>query len=107
VDVCRRLATGLPDTRLDDLAAGYVAERRVPEGWRAGGRAVATDVRAARYPDLVVAREYAGGASGLALLDAFADLPLYPAVNWYYRRGTIHAMGPRPLLILAASGGGE
>ena len=56
-----------------------------------------------RHPDVEVAARYAEGVGGDALLDAFADLPVYEAVALYYRRGTIHALGPRALLILAAS----
>lgn len=100
--VCRLLAAGEPDRTLDELAAAYVAEGRVPNEWRPRGRPLDRDVRMP-FADVVVAAAYAEGVGGDALLDAFADLPLHAAVAHYYRRGTIHALGPRPLLILAAS----
>jgi len=40
---------------------------------------------------------------GGSLLDALAHLPLHPPVAAYYRRGSLHALGVRPLLILAAT----
>jgi hypothetical protein len=106
---CRLLVTGEPDHSLDELAAAYVAEGRVPDRWRPLGAPL--DRPSSRVKmrgpeaDVRVAAAYAAGIAGLALLDAFADAPLFPAVDWYYRRGTIHALGPRPLLILAASVG--
>lgn len=101
--VCRLLCEGAPDRRLDELAAGYVAERRVPEGWSPGGRPLGADVRGAAFPDVAVAAALGAGVGGDALLECFADLPLHAAVARYYRVGMIHALGPRPLLILAAS----
>jgi hypothetical protein len=95
---CRLLVEGEPDRSLDDLAAAYVAERRVPDVWRPGGAPLAEPVA----DDLDAARLYAAGVSGDAIVDAFAHKPLYPAVAHYYRRGTIRAMGARPMLILAA-----
>ncbi len=86
-----------PDTRLDDAAVGLIVRRRAPEHWRAAGpdAAVAT-------PDEVAAALLAG-AGGLKLLARFGDRLLHPAVLEYYREGTIHALGVRPLLILAGS----
>lgn len=100
---CALLCAGEPDRRYDALAAAYVAERRVPEAWRAAGRPLDRDVRAG-LPDVAVADALVAGVGGDALLDAFADLPLHAAVAHYYRRGSIHALGNRPLLILAATG---
>jgi len=107
--VCRLLAEPGADHTLDELAAAYVAEGRVPDVWR---RARAT-VPAAPPPaaaelcgpfaDVAVAAALAAGVPGETLLDALAERPLFPAVNHYYRRGTLHALGVRPLLVLAAS----
>jgi hypothetical protein len=94
--VIELLCQGTPDTSLDERAAAWIAARRVEEDWRPGGLPLdrrIVDVEA-------VAAAYAAGVAGLALLDAMADLPLAPAVSWYYRRGRIHALGPRPLLVL-------
>lgn len=101
---CRLLAEPDADHTLDQLASAYVAEGRAPEHWRPEGRPLDRDVRVP-YADVVAAAALTDGVSGLALLDAFRDLPLHPAVAHYYRRGTIHALGVRALLILAASGG--
>lgn len=101
-EVCRLLCEGDPDRRLDELAAAYVAEGRVSELWRPAGAPLAGDIRWG-LPDVEVAARYAEGVGGDALVEAFADLPLHAAVAYYYRRGTIHALGPRALLILAAS----
>ncbi|MDP2308930.1 MAG: hypothetical protein Q8P18_23105 [Pseudomonadota bacterium] len=102
--VCRLLAAPGADHALDQLAAAYVAEGRIPEVWPARGRPLDRNVRVP-LADVAVAEALMAGVSGPALLDAFADLPLYPAVAYYYRRGTIHALGARPLVILAASAG--
>ncbi len=102
--VCRLLAEGEPDHALDELASAYVAEGRVPSAWSPEGRPLDRPVRVP-LADLAVAAAYAAGVAGDALLDAFTDLPLHPAVAHYYRRGAIHALGPRPLLVLAASAG--
>ena len=104
--LCWMLGTGEPDRRLDLLAASYVAERRVPDRWIPLGRGVESDPRAAALPDVEVARQYAGGVGGLALLACFEHAPLYPAVQLYYGEGNIHALGPRPMLVMAASEGG-
>lgn len=103
-EVCRLLAAPGADHTLDDLASAYVAEGRVPDRWIPEGRALDRDVRGP-CADVATAAAYGAGVSGEALLDAFAELPLYAAVAAYYRKGTIHALGPRPLLVLAASGG--
>ena len=96
---CRLLAEPGADHSLDQLATAYIAERRAPDRWTAHGTA---DVPAT-LDDLTVADALMRGVAGLALLDALQDRPLYPAVSCYYRRGTIHALGPRPLLLLAAT----
>lgn len=102
---CRLLAEGEPDRRWDVLAAAYVAARRAPERWTATGRPLDRDVRGAPLPDVAVAAALLDGVAGEALLDAFADLPLHRAVSAYYRVGTLHALGCRPLLTLAAVAG--
>ncbi|MDP2315674.1 MAG: hypothetical protein Q8P41_22440, partial [Pseudomonadota bacterium] len=102
--VCRLLADPGADHTLDQLAAAYIAEGRAPDVWLPDGRPPYRDVRVP-YADVAVADALAAGVAGDSLLEAFTDLPLFPAVAHYYRRGTIHALGPRPLLILAASGG--
>lgn len=102
--LCAALCDGAPDRTLDILASAYVAARRVPERWRPGGLPLDRPVRV-ELPDVAVAAALVAGVGGLALLDAFADLPLHAPVSHYYRRGTLHALGHRPLLILAASGG--
>ncbi|MFZ5481042.1 MAG: hypothetical protein ACOZNI_30045 [Myxococcota bacterium] len=96
---CRQLVTEEPDRSLDDLAAAYVAERRVPDTWRPGGEPLRERVA----DDLDAARLYAAGVAGDALIDAFGHKPLHPAVAHYYRRGRIWGLGPRPMLVLAAS----
>lgn len=99
--VCRLLCEGEPDTAFDDLASAYVAERRVPDRWVPEGAPAPSRLLGAPT-DVAVADAYAAGVGGLALLDIFVGHPLYAAVAHYYRVGTIHALGPRPLLILAA-----
>jgi hypothetical protein len=91
-----------PDDRLDRLAVAYLVEGRVPERWRPDGLPLGGALRGPEA-DVAVAEAYASGVAGLALVDFFADLPLHAAVSHYYRVGSIHALGPRPLLILAAS----
>ncbi len=103
--LCRLLTEGEPETSLDDLASAYIAEGRVPDRYRAAGLPLNAPLRGPPY-DLAVASALAAGVAGDALLDALPGA-LQPAVAWYYRRGTIHALGPRPLLILAASMGGS
>lgn len=90
-DVLDRLL-GEPDHTADEAASAWIAAGRIDDRWRPdGGADSGADVVAA----------YAAGVSGLALVDRFADRPLHAAVSMYYRRGVIHALGPRPLLILA------
>lgn len=91
-----------PDDRFDRLAVAYLVEGRVPDGWRAAGLPLIGGL--SRPADVAVAAAYAAGVAGLALVDAFRDRPLHAAVSHYYRVGTIHALGPRPMLILAAAG---
>ncbi len=90
------------DHSLDELAAGYIAEGRAPEKWLPTGLPMQFSPRQAPLPDLATATQLQAGVAGLALLDTFSDVSLYPAVSLYYRRGSIHALGPRPLLCLAA-----
>ncbi len=91
---------GEPETTLDDLAASLVAARVVPDRWRPGGTPVTVPVDGLEH----AAALYAAGAAGLALVDACRSRPIYDAVSLYYRRGTLHALGPRPMLVLSASG---
>lgn len=100
-EVLERLARPGPDDHLDRAAASWVASGRVPERWRAWGPAPAEDPRRAPSPEAATARALAEGTGGRALLACFADLPLHPAVALYYEAGTIHALGTRPLLVLA------
>lgn len=100
-ELLSRLARPGPDDHLDRAAASWVASGRVPERWRAWGPAPAADPRRAPSPEVATARALAEGAGGRALLACFADLPLHPAVALYYEAGTIHALGTRPLLVLA------
>lgn len=104
-EVLDRLARPAPDDRLDRAAASWVASGRVPERWRAWGPPPSEDPRRAASPELAAARALAEGAGGRALLACFADLPLHAPVALYYEAGTIHALGTRPLLILAMTAG--
>lgn len=92
--LCATLASP-PDTRLDDRAVGLIIRRRAPEHWLPGG-----DAPRVNTPEDVAAA-LASGAGGLAILDQLQDRLIYAAVREYYERGTIHALGVRPLLILA------
>lgn len=92
--LCATLASP-PDTRLDDRAVGLIIRRRAPEHWKADGPAPLVNT-----PE-DVADALANGAGGLAILDQLQDRLIYAAVREYYVRGTIHALGVRPLLILA------
>ncbi|MBM4390491.1 MAG: hypothetical protein FJ090_05175 [Deltaproteobacteria bacterium] len=91
---------GDPDTALDDDAASLVAARIVPDRWRPGGLPVGVPVHT--MDD--AASLYAAGAAGLGLVDACRSRPIYEVVSLYYRRGSLHALGPRPMLVLSASG---
>ncbi len=94
--LCRALL-GEADTALDDEAASLVAARVVPDRWVVGGRPLAERL----YTMDDAARAYAAGIDGLTIVDAFAHEPLHAAVWRYYRRGTLFALGPRPMLVLA------
>jgi hypothetical protein len=100
---CVSLARPGADRRLDDLAASWIAAGVAPDRWTPAGREPSADervaLRNAREPDAVVARLLEQGRSGLAILDSLPIHPLLPAVSLYYRQGTIHALGPRPLLV--------
>lgn len=96
--VCARLAVPAA-TPLDDLAVSYVLRRVVPEGWRPDGPAA--DFVLEGPSD--VARALQAGCGGLALLRQLEDRPLHQAVRCYYAPGRIHALGCRPLLILAGA----
>lgn len=91
---------GEPDTAFDDEAASLVAARIVPDRWRPGGTALTVPVLGMEH----AATLYAAGAAGLALVDALRSRQIYETVSLYYRRGTLHALGPRPMLVLSASG---
>jgi hypothetical protein len=101
--VCRLLAEPGADHTLDELASAYVAEGRAPDVWPRTGAPAPRIALDEPFADVAVAAALAAGVSGGALLDALADRPLFPAVAHYYRRGTLHALGVRPLLVLAAS----
>lgn len=100
------LGTGTADRSWDDLAAAYVAARQVPDRWIPEGRPLEADPTTSEFPDVEVARHYGAGVGGRLLLECFRSSPLYPAVKLYYEEGNIHALGPRPLLVLAAYGQG-
>lgn len=91
---------GEPDTTLDDAAASLVAARIVPDRWLPGGLPVSVPVTSMDE----AATLYAGGAAGLGLVEACRSRPIHEAVWLYYRRGSLHALGPRPMLVLSASG---
>ncbi|MSP54307.1 MAG: hypothetical protein EXR69_01670 [Myxococcales bacterium] len=88
-----------PDTALDDAAVGLIVAGRVEERWRPHGSPVG-DGRGAWAG---VAAAVADGVGGLALVACLRDRLIHRAVLQYYVEGTIHALGVRPLLILAAS----
>lgn len=90
------------DHSLDALAAAYVARRRAPVEWRASGLPLGGALPSTET-DIAVARLLSAGISGEELLAALSHKPLYEGISHYYRVGTIHALGVRPLLILAAS----
>jgi hypothetical protein len=96
--LCERLSRP-PDTRYDDVAVGLVVRHKVPEGWRPFGSG--PNSRVASLEDVVAA--LAAGAGGLDLVAQLQDRLLHPAVLQYYRDGAIHALGVRPLLILAST----
>lgn len=89
-DILDRLL-GEPDHSADEAASAWIAAGRIDDRWRPDGTPDSGG-------DLVEA--YAAGVGGLVLLKRFVGRPLHAAVSMYYRRGSIHALGPRPLLIL-------
>lgn len=98
-----------PDSALDDAAVGLIVSGRVEERWRPHGAPLG-EHRGLEGTSLVpgaalygVAAAVAGGVGGLELLARLQDRFLHRAVHQYYVEGTIHALGVRPLLILAAS----
>lgn len=103
--LCERLSRR-PDTRYDDVAVGFVVRHQVPEAWRPIGsgpnaRVCTVAAGSASLDDVVAA--LVAGAGGLGLVAQLQDRLLHPAVLQYYRDGTIHALGVRPLLILAST----
>ena len=100
--LCQRLCLPDPDRSWDDLAAAYIATRQAPDRWQPEGGPLLADPLLHPFPDRSVADQLCQGVSGLALLVALQKVALYPAVALYYQPEGIHAMGPRPLLILAA-----
>lgn len=109
-ELARALAEAGAERRLDTIAASWVASGRVPERWRAEGRGL-SDREIARLAegdeaDAVAAELIADGAGGWSLLGAMRGRLLHGPVEWYYRRGTIHALGWRPALVLAMTGRG-
>jgi hypothetical protein len=104
-EVVRALADAGADNRLDAIAASWVASGRAPERWTPCGRGLhdgeIQSLQVDREVDAEVVALLASGAGGLAILGALSARALYPPVAHYYRRGTIHALGCRPLLVLA------
>lgn len=100
--IFQKLCLPSPDRQYDDLAAAYIAARQVPDHWSFTGTALQNNPLLHPLPDRSVADQLQAGVSGPALLEALREISLYPAVALYYRQGGIWAMGPRPLLILAA-----
>ncbi len=108
IKLCSILAVK-PDTALDDAAVSLVVARRVDERWVPDGKPL-PEARRFEGTSLVpgtaiydAAAAVADGVGGLAILARLTDRYLYRAVQQYYVEGTIHALGVRPLLILAAS----
>jgi len=96
--LCRRLA--LPaSTDLDDHAIRFVLRRIAPERWCREGLDAPDHLETMED----VAAALAAGCGGAAVLERMKHRALYHAVSDYYRLGSIHALGVRPLLILAAS----
>ena len=87
-----------PVTDLDDGALRYIVTRVVSERWTPNGL---PSPKVSTMGEAATA--LSNGASGLSLLHQLHDRLHYPAVRAYYTEGTIHALGCRPLLILAAS----
>ncbi len=97
------LTDGAPDEGPDLSASAWIAARRAPDRWFPLGAPLAGALPAPPGAEAAVVQAYAAGVGGLALLAALADRPLHAAVATYYRLGSIHALGPRPLFMLAAS----
>ena len=97
VEACRRLV-GIPDHSLDDRAAALVAARMAPERWQPRGTAA---VAVKSMEDAAAA--LSSGVGGEALLEAMSQRALHGPVSYYYRIGTIHALGVRPLLVLVGA----
>jgi hypothetical protein len=96
--LCKALV--LPgNTDADDRAIAYVLRRIIGERWRPDGPDAAQDPQT--MDD--VAQALAAGCGGLALLRRMKHRRLYRVVSDYYSIGSIHALGLRPLLILADS----
>lgn len=96
-----RLAAPDVDPSLDEHAAALVAARRAPDRYRPEGTSLP---RGFSVSVDAVAAALLGGVAGEAILDAFAPSPLTDAVRHYYRRGSLWALGVRPLLVRALVG---
>ncbi len=96
--LCRRLAEPA-STDLDDHAIRFVLRRIAPERWCREGLDAPLHLESIED----VAAALASGCGGGAVLERMKHRALYHAVSDYYRLGSIHALGVRPLLILAAS----
>jgi hypothetical protein len=96
--LCRRLAEPA-STDLDDHAIRFVLRRIAPERWCREGLDAPLHLESRED----VAAALASGCGGGAVLERMKHRALYHAVSDYYRLGSIHALGVRPLLILAAS----
>ncbi len=100
--LCAALAAPSVSTH-DERAAGWVASGLVPETVPVHGPPLPASVLAELRGPLAeeaLVRALQNGASVAAVRAAFADHPLAPGVEAYYR-GTICALGPRPLLYLS------
>lgn len=80
----------------DLRAASLVAARRAPDRWQPNGRDWTGELDMETAAAALLA-----GFGGLSLLDALRDRPRWTPVSAYYRLGTIHALGCRPLMTLA------
>ena len=87
------------NTDADDRAVAYVLRRVIGERWSPDGSDVAYDLQTMAD----VAQALARGCGGLAVLHRLKHRRLYRVVSDYYLQGSIHALGLRPLLILADS----
>jgi hypothetical protein len=108
----RGLADGAGDDSLDRRAARWVAAGHAPEHLPRGGRPLTREERVALAGDAErgVVRALAAGVAPHAILDALeGPAPLAAGVRAYLGppgAPRIHALGVRPLLVLAIAGQG-